>query len=67
MIEHVIVVGKVVAGDDVDACIFLDLPVGESESLTLVEQFFLGELVGPVCFGGFLEVTENTLARKAED
>ena len=35
MVQDMVVEGKVIGGDDVDAGILLDLPVGEPESLAL--------------------------------
>lgn len=57
-----VVVGKVVGGDDVDAGILLDLPVGETEPLGLGEEFILGELASPVGLVGLFEITEDTNA-----
>jgi hypothetical protein len=51
-VEDVVVEGKVVAGDDVDAGVLLDLPVGEAEALGLGEQVGLRELAAPVCDAG---------------
>lgn len=39
--QNLIVESEVIAGDDVDARSFLDLPVFESQSLTLVEEVIL--------------------------
>ena len=41
MIEDLIVESKVVTWDDVDAGVFLDLPVLKSESLAFLDEFFL--------------------------
>lgn len=57
-----VVVGKVVGGDDVDAGILLDLPVGETEPLGLGEEVILGELASPVGLVGLFEITEDTNA-----
>lgn len=54
-----VVVSEVVGGDDVDTGILLDLPVGETESLALLEESLLGDLVGPVSLVGLLEVTKD--------
>ena len=67
MIEDLIVESKVVAGDDIDAGIFLDLPMLKSQSLAFLEEFFLRELVAPVGFGGFLELSVCSHARETED
>jgi hypothetical protein len=47
--EDLVVEGKVVAGDDVDTGILLDLPVSEAEPLGLGEKLGLGDLSTPVC------------------
>lgn len=46
--EDLVVQGKVVAGDDVDAGILLDLPVSEPQSLGLGEEVILRDLSAPV-------------------
>lgn len=62
VVEDMVVVGKVVGGDDVDAGILLDLPVGETEPLGLGEEVILGELASPVGLVGLFEITEDTNA-----
>ena len=62
VVEDMVVVGKVVGGDDVDASILLDLPVGEAEPLGLGEEVISGDLAGPVGLVGLLEITEDTNA-----
>jgi hypothetical protein len=47
--ENLVVQGKVVAGDDVDAGILLDLPVSQTEPLGLGKQLRLRDLSSPVC------------------
>ena len=46
--QDLVVQGKVVAGDDVDTGILLNLPVGESESLGLGQEVILRNLASPV-------------------
>lgn len=65
VVEDVVVVGEVVRGDDVDTGILLDLPVGETEPLTLGEESLLGDLVSPVSLVGLLQVTKDTDAAGA--
>ncbi len=48
MREDLVVPSEVVAGDDVDTGILLDLPVRKTETLSLGEQVGLGELSAPV-------------------
>ena len=61
-----VVEGKVVAGDDIDASVFLDLPVLETETLGLVEQLVAGQLVGPVGLVGLLELAVAAHAGETE-
>lgn len=49
LVEDLVVQGKVVAGDDVDAGILLDLPVGKTQTLGLGEEVSLRDLTTPVC------------------
>lgn len=48
MREDLVVQGEVVAGNDVDTGILLDLPVGQTQALGLSEQVGLGDLATPV-------------------
>jgi hypothetical protein len=48
VVQDMVVEGEVTAGDDVDASILLDLPVGETEALGLGEKLSLGDLAAPV-------------------
>lgn len=60
VVKNVVVVGKVVGRDDVDASILLDLPVSETESLALGEEVLLGDLASPVGLVSLLEVPKDT-------
>lgn len=62
VVEDVVVKGKVVGGDDVNTGVLLDLPVGESEALSLGEEVGLRDLVGPVGLVGLLEVPKGSHA-----
>lgn len=66
VVEQVVVKGKVVAGDDVDAGILLDLPVLQTQALALAEEVVARELVGPIGLIGLLELTVRTHAGEAE-
>jgi predicted transcriptional regulator len=44
VVEDVVVEGEVVAGDDIDAGILLDLPVLESQPLALSEEVLARQL-----------------------
>ena len=57
-----VIEGKVVGRDDVNASILLDLPVGETEPLALGKEIILRDLVGPVGLVGLLEVPKDTHA-----
>ena len=46
--QNVVVEGEVVAGDDIDTSVLLDLPVGETKSLGLGEESILSESTLPV-------------------
>ena len=48
MREDLVVEGEVVAGDDVDTGILLDLPVSKTKSLGLGEEVRLRDLATPV-------------------
>lgn len=54
VIEDLVVVGEVIGRDNVDTSILLDLPVSETESLSLSKEVILRDFVGPVSLGGFL-------------
>lgn len=67
VVEDVVVESEVVAGDDIDASILLDLPVGETQSLALGEDLVARDLAGPVGLVGLLQVTVHTHAGETED
>ena len=49
MAQDLIVQGEVIAGDDIDTGILLDLPVSKTKPLGLSEQLALAQLAAPVC------------------
>lgn len=51
MVEDLVIQSKVIAGDDINTSILLDLPVGETELLGFGEEISLGELPAPICLG----------------
>jgi hypothetical protein len=65
--KNLIVKSEVIAGDDVDTSILLDLPVGKTETLGLSEKLSLSELSSPVGLSCLLEVTVDTHTRETED
>jgi hypothetical protein len=66
VVEEVVVESKVVARDDVDAGVLLDLPVSQTQTLGLLDELVTGELVSPVCLVGLLQVTVRTHAGETE-
>lgn len=67
MVQDLVVEGKVVGGDDINTSILLDLPVSKTESLSLSNEVFLGDLVGPVSFSGLLEISQGSHTRETQD
>ena len=65
--KDLIVEGEVIAGDDIDTSLLLDIPVLKTKSLCLREEVGLGELASPVSFGGLLQVTVYSHAGETED
>jgi len=57
VVEEVVVKGKVVAGDDLDASVLLNLPVLETQALALLEQIVARELLAPVSLIGLLQLS----------
>lgn len=47
--EDLVVQGEVVAGNDIDTGILLDLPVSKTKALGLGEEVGLRDLATPVC------------------
>jgi hypothetical protein len=60
VIEEMIVEGKVVGGNDIDAGILLELPVSQPKPLTLGEEIGLGDLSTPVGLVGLLEIPKDS-------
>lgn len=60
VVEDLVVESEVIAGNDLDTSILLDLPVLLTESLSLSQQLIPRDLVTPVSLGGLLEVTESS-------
>jgi len=67
MVEDVVIVGEVIAGNNIDTRLFLDLPMRKTKTLALSEKVTLGQLSGPVGFCCFLEVSVHSHARKTEN
>lgn len=67
VVKDLVVVSKVIAGDNVDTSILLDLPVLLTKPLSLSQKLITRDLVTPVSFRGFLEVTELSHARETKN
>lgn len=67
VVEDLIVEGEVVAGNNIDTGILLDLPVLETKTLALSEELIAGDLVRPVSLGSLLEVTESSHAGETQN
>jgi hypothetical protein len=67
VVEDLIVESKVVAGNDIDTSILLNLPVLSTESLSLAHELITRDLAAPVSFGGLLEVTELSHTRETQN
>jgi hypothetical protein len=65
--EDLIIKGEIIAGNDIDAGLLLDVPVLKTKSLGLSEQIGLGELASPVSFRSFLQVSVDTHAWETEN
>lgn len=61
---HVVVEQEVVGGDDVNAAVLLQLPVGGAQVLVTLLQLLLTDLAGPVRLGQLLELEVGTHAGK---
>lgn len=66
VVEEVVVESEVVAGDNIDTGILLDLPVSKTETLGLLDELVAGELVSPVRLVGLLQVTVRAHAGETE-
>ena len=67
MVQNMIIERKVIAWDDINARVLLNLPMFETKALALSEEVCLRKFTAPVGFGGFLEVPQDTHARETED
>ncbi len=63
--EDLIIKSKVVARNDIDTCILLDLPVGETEALGLGQEIGLGKFATPVLTHKSAAASQNTISREA--
>lgn len=67
LVKDLIVESEIIAGNDIDTSILLNLPVCKTKSLGLGEEVSLGKLSTPVCFSSLLQVTVDTHAGKTEN
>lgn len=66
VVKDLVIEGEVIAWDDIDARLFLYLPVLLSETLAFCKKVFLGEFPAPVGLCSFLEVSVDSHTREAE-
>lgn len=66
VVEDLIIKRKIIAWDDIDAILFLYLPVLLSETLAFCEKIFLREFPAPVGLCSFLEVSVDSHTREAK-
>ena len=67
VVKDVIVVGEVVASNDLGTGILLGLPVGGTEALASLQKLLLGDLASPVGLGSLLELTVGSHAGEPEN
>lgn len=67
VVEDLVVESEVIAGDDVDTSILLDLPVCQTESLSLGQELVTRDLLTPVRLSGLLQVTKLSHTRETQD
>ena len=67
VVQDLVVEGKVVGGNDINTSILLDLPVSETESLSLSNEIFLRDFIGPVSFSGLLQISQGSHTRETQD
>lgn len=67
MIEDLIIESEIIARDEINAGVFLDLPMLQTKTLSLREQVLLRELTTPISLGSFLEVAKTPDTRETEN
>lgn len=67
LVQNLIVESEVIAGNNIDAGLLLDVPVLETKSLGFAQEISLGELAAPVCFCRLLQVTVDSHTGETED
>lgn len=66
VVEEVVVESEVVAGDDIDTGILLDVPVLETQTLALSKELVLRKLASPVGLVGLLQLAVRAHAGEPE-
>ena len=66
VVKDLVIERKIIAWDDIDAGLFLYLPVLLSETLSFRKEVFLGKFSAPVGFCSFLEVSIDSHTREAK-
>jgi hypothetical protein len=67
VVQDLVIEGKVIAGNYVDASIFLDLPMLETKAFAFRQQAIARQLAGPVGFGGLFQVPKDSHAWEAQN
>lgn len=57
VIQDLIIVGEIIAGNDIGTRLLLESPVGGSEVLSGLEERLDGDFAGPIRLGSLLEIT----------
>lgn len=67
VVKDLVVVREVIGGDQINTGILLDLPVSETESLSLSQKVLLRDLITPVSLSGLLEVSQDSHTRESQN
>ena len=67
LVKNLVIESEVIAGNDIDTSLLLNVPVLQTESLCLSEEVSLGKLAAPVCLSCLFQVTESSHAGETED
>lgn len=67
VVKDLVVVREVIGGDQINTGILLDLPVSETESLSLGQKVLLRDLITPVSLSGLLEVSQDSHTRESQN
>jgi hypothetical protein len=67
VVQDLVIEGKVIAGNDVDASIFLDLPMLETKAFAFCQQAIARQLAAPVGLGRLFQVPKDSHAWEAQN